>query len=89
MRIELKKFGNLLVSRPAGRDAHLSARAYLLPAKDSTEPIEIDFSGVAVLAPSWADEFITPLRKSYSDRLTFLPCDNPTVKATLEAIEAE
>lgn len=85
MRIALSKFGPMLVSRPAGRDALLAALAYLKPAS-ATEPIEIDFMDVHVLAPSWADEFITGLRATYGDRVVLLPSDNPSVKLTLEAI---
>ena len=65
MKIELKKFGNILTSRPAGKEAYLGARAYLLP-KDKNETVEIDFSGVDVLSPSWADEFIKESRFSFS-----------------------
>lgn len=86
MRLELKKFGKILSSRPAGREAWLSARAYVLPAKNTTEKIEVDFSGVLVLSPSWADEFITHLKEEYPDRVVFLKSDNQTVKATLETI---
>ncbi len=83
MRLELKKFGVNLNSRPAGKEAYLSARAYLLP-KDKAERVEIDFSGVEVLTPSWADEFLTPLKEDWGDNLILLPSDNITVKSTLE-----
>lgn len=85
MKIELKKFGTVLTSRPAGKEAYLAAKAYSLP-KDKKEKIEIDFSGVEVLAPSWADEFITPLFAEFSGRVALLPSDNASVKATLEII---
>ena len=85
MKIELKKFGNILTSRPAGKEAYLSARAYLLP-KNKNEKIEIDFSGVDVLSPSWADEFLTPIKNEFGDNLSLLPCDNSSVKATLEML---
>lgn len=85
MKIELKKFGTILTSRPAGKDAYLSAKAYLLPS-DKNEKIEIDFSGVAVLTPSWADEFITPLKKGYGERVVFLQNNNSSIRATLEII---
>lgn len=88
MKIELKKFGVMLISRPAGREAWLAAQAYTLP-KDTTEKIEVDFSGVAVLSPSWADEFITKLEEQYPGRVTLLPSDNLSVKATLETIHAK
>ena len=86
MKIELKKFGDILSSRPAGRDAWLAAQAYLLPEIKSDEKIEVDFSGVAVLSPSWADEFFTPLKKTYPGRVVFLPSANSSVNASLEIL---
>lgn len=85
MRIELKKFGTVLTSRPAGKEAYLAAKAYSLP-KNAEEKIEVDFSGVLVLAPSWADEFFTPLFAEYPNRVTFLPTNNASVKAALEIL---
>ncbi len=85
MKIELKKFGTMLTSRPAGKEAYLAAKAYSLP-KEKNEVIEVDFSGVDVLAPSWADEFLTPLFSEYPGRVILLSFKNATVKATLEVI---
>ena len=87
MKIELKKFGTVLTSRPAGKEAYLAAKAYTLP-KNNGEKIEVDFSEVQVLAPSWADEFITPLLKEYPGRVILLSSDNSSVKASLEIIGA-
>lgn len=83
-KIALKQFGEFLISRPAGREAWQAAVAYTLPKGD--EAIEVDFAGVQVLAPSWADEFLTPLREKFSD-VYYLNADNASVKATLETIE--
>ena len=88
MRVELKKFGTVLTSRPAGKEAYLAAKAYTLP-KDNSEKIEVDFTGVQVLAPSWADEFITSLQADYPGQVTLLPSDNASVKATLEIMRGE
>lgn len=38
-----QKFGEMLISRPAGQEAYLAAQAYTLPKQD--EPIIIDFGG--------------------------------------------
>jgi len=85
MRLELSKFGNILSSRPAGKEAYLSARAYLLP-KDKNEKVEVDFTGVSVLSPSWADEFLTPIKNDFGQNLILLPSDNSSVKMTLEML---
>ena len=84
MRIELKKFGTILVSRPAGREAYLAMSAYLISDLQPDEEITIDFSGVRVLTPSWADEVITTLAKQYAVR--FEHVDNPTVQSTLQIL---
>jgi len=89
MRIELKKFGRVLISRPDGREAYLAAQAYVLPKKDIPEKIEVDFVGVLVLGPSWADEFLTPLKEKYGERVIFENSENASVKATLETIFSE
>ena len=85
MRIELKKFGEMLISRPAGREAYLAMSAYLTKGIDKNELIEIDFSGVKVLTPSWADEVITKTAKEFKN-IELLNTENPTVQATLRTL---
>jgi hypothetical protein len=85
MRIEVKKFGEILTSRTEGREAYLVSRAYLKPTKNE-ERIELDFDGVKVLTPSWADEFITGLRSEYGERVVCLPSSNASVIASLQII---
>jgi hypothetical protein len=87
MKIELKKFGALLMSRPAGREAFLVVKSYLSP-QSADETIDIDFTDVDVVAPSWLDEFLTHLRAEFGDRVVCLPSDNPTVIESLKAIES-
>ena len=85
MKIELKKFGEMLISRPAGREAYLAMSAYLTKDIDKNEPIEIDFSKVKVLTPSWADEVITKLSKDFKN-IKLLNTENPTVQSTLKTL---
>lgn len=82
----LKKFGALLISRPAGKEAYLAAKAYILP-KNREEEIIVDFEGVDVLAPSWADEFLTKLKEDFPGKVSFINTENPSVRATLETLE--
>lgn len=86
MIIELKKFGNTLISRQAGREA-LAAFQSTLRNIGPQESIEIDFEGVLTFSPSWADEFITPIIKEFGNRVTLRATENPSVKATLEILE--
>ena len=86
MKLELKKFGTTLSSRPAAREAWLVTRAYLLNDKKPDEKIEVDFEGVQVLTPSWADEFISALNQEYPNDVALLPSDNASVKMSLEFV---
>ncbi len=83
----MKKFGDFLSSRPAGKEAYLSAQAYIFPSIDESGDIELDFEGIQVLAPSWADEFVTPLAEKWGDRLHYVNTENPSVKVTLEFLK--
>ncbi len=85
MKIELKKFGEMLISRPAGREAYLAMSAYLTKDINKNELIEIDFSEVKVLTPSWADEVITKLSKDFRN-IKLLNTENPTVQSTLKTL---
>ncbi|EKD56101.1 MAG: hypothetical protein ACD_58C00297G0006 [uncultured bacterium] len=83
MTIKMDRFGKMLISRPAGREAFLVTKAYIL--SDKQEPLELDFADVAVLAPSWADEFISGLKTITKD-IKYINTDNASVKSTLEII---
>src|SRR3989338_6154857 len=87
MIIKLYKFGDLLISRPAGREAYLSAKAYLFT--KTPQIIEFDFEQVKVLTPSWIDEFITLLKKEYPQvKIEFRKSNNPTVISSLKVISS-
>lgn len=86
MRIELKKFGTLLVSRQAGKEA-LAAFLPSLEAVSNQEKVEVLFDGVTTFSPSWGDEFLHPLYKKYGSRLVLMPSSNPSVVLTLEFLE--
>lgn len=82
MIIQLKKFGITLISRPSGKEAWLAFQPVLNEISEDEE-IVVNFNDVAVLTPSWADEFLTPLRKRFNDRVKLHNIDNPSVAATL------
>lgn len=85
MKVELKKFGELLISRPAGHEAFRVFQAYFKPASP-TEPIELDFTGVKVLAPSWIDEFVTHLKGALPNPVKTLPSQNASVIESLKFV---
>lgn len=86
MIIYLKKFGTTLVSRQAGREA-FAALQPLLREQKNDKMVEIDFEGVITFAPSWGDEFLTPLLKKYKENLLLKNTDNSSVRATLKMLE--
>ncbi len=86
MVIELKKFGTTLVSRPSGKEAWLAFQPNLKEIMDD-EDVVVDFAGVFVLTPSWADEFLTPLCDRFGDKVRLVNTDNASVKATLEILD--
>jgi len=86
MKIELKKFGDLLTSRQDGREA-LAAIEPLLKNMSENEVLDIDFEGVTTFTPSWADEFITNLIDRFGNRVHFVNDENLSVKTTLELLK--
>lgn len=82
MLIELKKFGDILSSREAGRES-LSAFLPTLNSLGENEKITINFQGISVLTPSWADEFIRPILEKYPKRVSLINDTNPSVQAAL------
>lgn len=86
MKIDLSKFGPTLVSRQGGREALAAFRPILHTLKKG-EVLEIDFSKVGVISPSWADEFIGRLQKEYPRQVRLGSSNNPSVQATLQLLE--
>jgi len=85
MIIKIKKFGKVLVSRPSGKEAYLAFQPTLREI-NTDEIIEVDFEGVEVLTPSWADEFITPLKNEYRNEIKLQNTKNPSVSESLKIL---
>ena len=86
MDIQIDKFGDILVSRPAGKEAFLMAKSYVFDSLKKDEPINLDFSNVKVLTPSWADEFITGIKSNYDNTICYLNTQNESVSASLKTV---
>ena len=85
MKVPLKNYGQILTSRPDGREAALTMKATVKLADDET--IELDFEGVLSVGPSWLDEVLTALRAEFGkDRVICLPTKNPSVIESLKVI---
>jgi|SRR3989344_1726347 len=86
MKLQLEKFGKTLISRELGSEAFKAFQSTLREFSENEE-LEIDFSGVLTLSPSWSDEFLSPLLNLLGDRLVLLPSDNLSVQATLKILQ--
>ncbi|PJC38727.1 hypothetical protein CO044_03435 [Candidatus Peregrinibacteria bacterium CG_4_9_14_0_2_um_filter_38_9] len=86
MTLQMIKFGSILNSRPAGREAVLRAKQILNGFTDNE--VQLDFSSVEVLTPSFADEFIKGLKNEYLDKkVTFMEFEkNVVIKETLDLL---
>ncbi len=86
MTLKLEKFGTTLITRELGSEAFKAFQSTLreLPPEEN---LEIDFSGVLTLSPSWADEFLSPLFIQLGDRLVLLQSDNLSVQATIKVLQ--
>ncbi len=80
--IYLKKFGKVLVSRPAGLESFSAIR----PILDANRQVQIDFEDVLSVTPSWFDEFLTNLAKYIKGEVTLLPTENASVLAMLPVL---
>ena len=88
MILQLNKFGDSLSSRPAGREAALVCLAYEKQLRTETV-IELDFSNVFIMTPSWLSEFVQTLQENGIEKITYLPSDNPSVLSSIQFIEDE
>lgn len=88
MLLEMKKFGNILNSRPAGMEAVLRAKQ-IINGSDISDPIVLDFAEVEVLTPSFADEFVSGIKKNYQNRKIIIQgyVNNTVLKETLSALQ--
>jgi hypothetical protein len=86
MILEMKKFGNILNSRPSAGEAVLRVKQIINGNAD--EEIILDYNGVEVLTPSFADELINGIKKLYpSKQLKYSGYENnDMVKDVLEKL---
>lgn len=83
------KFGKLLNSRPAGREAGLRI-VQIVNGSTEQEDIILDFGGVEILTPSFADELLHFLWRKYGrEKVKIENAQTLTVADSLKAIEGE
>jgi hypothetical protein len=88
MKIAVRKFGEFLVSRPAGKEAAAVIQAYFVPAT-SEEAIELDFEGVLSVGPSWLDEVVQGIKAKFRNPVVILDAKNASVIKSMEFIEQD
>ena len=77
--IQLKKFGTVLISRPAGLEAFNA----ILPQLTPDTHVQIDFDQVLTVTPSWLDEFLTQLTEYNGGKVELMSTKNASVLAAL------
>lgn len=82
----MEKFGSVLTSRQAGKEAYLAFLPTLSQAKEN-EQIIIDFADINTFSPSWGDEFLSPIKKTYGDRVFLKNISNPSVSLTIKLLQ--
>lgn len=86
MTIDMTKFGSVLTSRQAGKEAYAAFLPTLTNLSEN-ENVLVDFDGISTFSPSWGDEFLTPLQRKFGDRLTLKNVSNPSVSLTITTLE--
>lgn len=64
MTVQMLKFNTVLNGRPATREAALRIQQ-IVNGEGIKEGVVLDFAGVEVLTPSYADELVRVLREKY------------------------
>jgi hypothetical protein len=86
MKIPVVKFGEFLMSRPAGREAaQIMCASYAPTVVD--EVIELDFAGVKATGPSWLHEVVLGLRNAFKNKIVVLDCGNASVLESLKFVD--
>ena len=85
--IQMRKFGTILNSRPAGREAALRVKQIV---NGASGDISLDFSKVDLLTPSFADEFIQGVKRLYQDKKVEPTgfSENKVIEDTLKVVRA-
>lgn len=85
MTIQVVRFGEILTSRTEGREAALLLLANEL--RVSVNQLELDFTEVLVMTPSWLGEFINTLNEVEVRKFSYKNLTNASVKASVETTE--
>lgn len=85
MIILMSKFNTVLNGRPAAREAALRIQQIVNGSADK-EGVVLDFSGVEVLTPSYADELMRTLNEKYGSEKVIITNTSKAVAETFQAV---
>lgn len=88
MIIQMLKFNTVLNGRPSAKEAVLRIQQIVNGSADK-EDIVIDFNGVEILTPSFADELLNGLREKYGvDKIKIINTSQ-AVSETIRVVEKQ
>jgi hypothetical protein len=86
MTITMTKFGTVLNGRPSAREAVLRLHQIINGSADR-EDVVLDFGGVEVLTPSYADELLRGLSEKYTRSKIKIENGSSAVLEVIETVE--
>lgn len=87
----MQKFGDVLNSRSAGREAALRALQIVNGERNLPGELVLDFAGVSIMTPSFADQFISDLEAALPQKaIKFTGIEgNPVLSDVLRAVRKD
>jgi hypothetical protein len=86
MKISVVKFGEFLMSRPAGKEAVSIICSQFAPISEN-EVIELDFAGVKSTGPSWIHEVVLGIRTKFKNKIVVSDCGNSAVIESMKFVD--
>jgi len=87
MTIQMLKFNTVLNGRPSAKEA-ASRIQQIVNGSAESEDVVLDFAGVEVLTPSYADELLRALREKYGGNKVEIINTSKAVAETIRAVAA-
>jgi hypothetical protein len=86
MTIQMSKFNIVLNGRPSAKEAILRIQQ-IVNGSAERENVVLDFAGVEVLIPSYADELLRALEAGYGREKVEIMNTSQAVAETIQAVE--
>lgn len=87
MTIQMSKFNTVLNGRPVAKEAALRIQQ-IVNGSAGKEDMVLDFSGVEILTPSYADELLKSLEAKYGAEKVKIINTAEAVSETLQAVSS-